>query len=222
MLTALGSCTETPDVCQVYFCILCCSIVSTCAEESQRCSAVAVDSFGLSLFINIQNSEVKIQLLKPTPVCILLLVWRDEETFTHLSPWTPCFIIHLWVHWSWNHTVHTGLSKNEKTKQKTDNDKKRNCSFNTTEQTLYVDVTKSSRASRRAGKCALAAGVMGEEKQEDPLPGLFMHYQRAAPQQTSTTTYQGVELLYRQGQVRFFNIGQLSTPSISPHGCNPL
>lgn len=34
-----------------------------------------------------------------------------------------------------------------------------------------------------------------EEKQEDPLPGLLMHYQLAAPQQESATTYRGVELL---------------------------
>lgn len=43
-----------------------------------------------------------------------------------------------------------------------------------------------------------------ERKQEDPLPGLLMHYQLEAPQQASTATYQGAEPSYCQGHVWFF------------------
>lgn len=44
-----------------------------------------------------------------------------------------------------------------------------------------------------------------EEKQRDPLLGALMHYQPPASQQASTSTYQGVELLYlvRAGLVSY-------------------
>lgn len=47
-------------------------------------------------------------------------------------------------------------------------------------------------------------------KAAGPPLGLLIHYERTASQQASATTYQGVELLYRQGQAQF-NMGQLTS-----------
>lgn len=70
--------------------------------------------------------------------------------------------------------------------------------------------------------CVLAVRVMSEgESRGTPRQASSCIINPQLPSRHQPTTYQGVELLYRRGQVRLFNMGRLSTFLIPLRDCKP-